>query len=148
MDIFNLQIGSDRKTLKIADVGIAKDEKELTGTMIGTPVYMAPEMFDESETYYTSVDVYSLGLILWELWYGQRVFSECGTIMQLVEKIKKGDRPEQLENCEPILRTLMQDCWQAEPDRRPCASDCIERINAIISYWKSDPRTTVGNFNV
>ena len=137
--------------MKITDVGVAKDEKELTGTMIGTPVYMAPEMFDESETYYTSVDVYSLGLILWELWYGQRVFSECGDIRDLVKKIKKGVRPDHLKNCEPVLfefGTLMQNCWQAEPDRRPSASDCIERINAIIRYWERDPRATVGNFNV
>ena len=127
--------------MKITDVGIAKDEKEVTGTAIGTPVYMAPEMFDESRIYDASVDVYSLGLILWELWYGQRVFIECGGMMKLVNKIREGARPGHLENCEPVLSqfgVLMKNCWQTEPDCRPTASYCIEEINDIISHWEGD----------
>ena len=127
--------------MKITDVGIAKDEKEVTGTVIGTPVYMAPEMFDESRIYDASVDVYSLGLILWELWYGQRVFSECGNIRNLVRKIKNGVRPDHLENCEPVLvefGKLMQNCWRTKPDCRPTATYCIKVINDIISYWEGD----------
>ena len=59
--------------MKIADVGLAKAEIDITGTLAGTPVYMAPEVF-HSQVYNTKADIYSLGLLMWEMWYGQRVF--------------------------------------------------------------------------
>ena len=47
---------------------------DVTGTLAGTPVYIAPEIF-RSEIYEFSADIYSLGIILWEMWYGQTPFT-------------------------------------------------------------------------
>lgn len=146
-----LQIGSHNNTLKIADVGIAKNENEVTGTLAGTPIYMAPEIFTESEIYGAPVDVYSLGLIMWELWYGERVFTEVDSITKLKKKIKTGHRPGHVADCEPVLfqfGTLMQNCWQTKPDERPKASHCVKTISDIINYWKQDPLTIEGGINV
>ena len=62
--------------MKIADVGLAKAEIDITGTFAGTPIYMAPEVF-HSQKYGTEADIYSLGLIMWEMWYGQRAFADA-----------------------------------------------------------------------
>ena len=137
--------------MKIADVGIAKDEKEVTGTWAGTPVYMAPEIFSQSEIYGAPVDIYSLGLIMWELWYGERVFTEVTSITELMKKVENGHRPGHVEDCEPVLfqfGTLMQKCWQTEPDKRPKASHCAKTISDIINYWKQDPQTIESDVNV
>ncbi|MCG8408403.1 MAG: protein kinase, partial [Phycisphaerales bacterium] len=80
--------------MKIADVGQAKAEIDITGTLAGTPVYMAPEVF-HSRVYGTKADIYSLGLIMWEMWYGQRAFADAPvtTIQDLIDWVDRGKRP-------------------------------------------------------
>jgi serine/threonine protein kinase len=139
-NFITLKIGSDRKTLKIADVGIAKNENEITGTLAGTPLYMAPEVFSESEIYDARADIYSFGLILWVLWYGQRVFIEVESFETLKKKIKDGYRPRHIGGCRPVilqLDTLMQKCWESEPDDRLAAADCVKEINRALEWWKT-----------
>ena len=53
---------SEDNTVKIADVGLAKAETDITGTFKGTPVYMAPEVF-HSQVYDSKADIYSLALL-------------------------------------------------------------------------------------
>ena len=65
--------------MKIADVGVSKAVNKITGTLAGTPVYMAPEVF-HSQLYDTKADIYSLGIILWEMWYEQQAFSDVSNI--------------------------------------------------------------------
>ena len=67
---------SEENTVKIADVGLAKAEVDITGTFAGTPVYMAPEVH-HSRVYDSKADIYSLGLIMWEMWYGQQAFADA-----------------------------------------------------------------------
>ena len=124
--------------MKIADVGIAKDEKEVTGTWAGTPVCMVPEIFSQSEIYGAPVDIYSLGLIMWELWYGERVFTEVTSITELMKKVENGHRPGHVEDCEPVLfqfGTLMQKCYgklsQINDRRLPIALK-LSAISSII----------------
>ncbi|XP_056008217.1 uncharacterized protein LOC125665478 isoform X3 [Ostrea edulis] len=60
---------------KIADIGLSKPQNLLTGTIIGTPVAMAPEVF-QGRIYDKSADIFSLAIMIWEMWYGRKVFSE------------------------------------------------------------------------
>ena len=62
-------------TAKIADIGMSKSENLLHGTITGTPVFMAPEVL-EGRMYGRSADIFSLAIMMWEMWYGRRVFSE------------------------------------------------------------------------
>lgn len=62
-------------TAKIADVGMSKPKNQLQGTITGTPVFMAPEVL-EGRMYGLSADIFSLSIMMWEMWYGRRVFSE------------------------------------------------------------------------
>ena len=71
----------DRPVPKIIDFGVAKSldgpltEATLkTGILLGTPAYMSPEALDRSIDVDTRTDVYSLGIILYELMIGQRPF--------------------------------------------------------------------------
>ena len=117
--------------MKITDVGVSKAVNKITGTLAGTPVYMALEVF-HSQLYDTKADIYSLGIILWEMWYGQQAFSEGCNIpshVALFAMVDEGLRPEHVKGCnEPPRRwqELMESCWNKKPEERPSASHCLK----------------------
>lgn len=115
---------------KITDVGVSKVAQDITGTLAGTPVYMAPEVF-HFKVYDSKADIYSLGIILWEMWYGQQAFGETkarspGTVFRLVDK---DYRPKDVDCCRKPPRrwkAMMEKCWKRNPDERPSATWCIK----------------------
>ena len=105
---------------------------DITGTFAGTPVYMAPEVF-HSQEYDTKADIYSLGLIMWEMWYGQPVSVNfiVTTIQDYFDRVDKGYRPVHRQGCKTppsFWEQLMTQCWDGNPDERPTAQECNERI--------------------
>ena len=60
----------------MADLGLATIKNQITGTYCGTPLYMAPEISRERKIYDAKVDMYSFGLMMWEMWFGERVPSK------------------------------------------------------------------------
>ena len=65
--------------IKLSDFGISKQIKhslDLTNTMVGTPEYIAPEMFSARQGYGVEVDIWSLGCLLYELVVGQPPFKD------------------------------------------------------------------------
>ena len=121
--------------IKVSDVGFTKKEQDITGTVCGTPVYMAPEVYDEKK-YSSKADIYSLGIIMWEMWYGHQAFQEVmdWTEVQFFERVRSGYRPGQVSGQNPPprnLQSLMQCCWQTGPDNRPTADRCVDMIKAL-----------------
>ena len=136
---FSIKIGYDN-TLKIADVGISIDENDVTGTVVGTPLFMAPEVL-QSKKYDARADIYSLGLILWELWYGQRVSLGVGGSPSLLELLLMGTHssrsPRHVMGCHhptPQLQALMERCWEIEPKSRPDATACVKELDQILAF--------------
>ena len=118
--------------MKIADVGLAKAEIEITGTSTGTPVYMAPEVF-HSQVYCTKADIYSLGLIMWEIWYGQKAFADVPvtTLQEFFDWVDKGNRPVHRQSYKKppsFWYKLMTECWDSNPEKRPTARESYHRI--------------------
>ena len=114
--------------MKITDVGVSKALDQITGTLAGTPAYMAPEVF-HSKVYDRKADIYSLGMILWETWYGQQVFKEIPNFVALFARVDEGLRPEHVQggNQPPRRwRELMESCWSKKPEERPSASHCLK----------------------
>ena len=115
--------------MKIADVGLAKAEIDITGTFRGTPLYTAPEVF-RSQVYDSKADIYSLGLLMWEMWYGQRAFADAArtTLHDFFDWVNEGNCPVH----KPGFKTpphwweqLMTQFWDSNPDQRPTAKECI-----------------------
>ncbi len=135
-----MQISSDNH-IKVADLGLAKYKHIITGTVCGTILYMAPEVH-EGKSYCTKVDMYSFGLIMWEMWFGERVFSELSCLNQseFLRQIKEENyRPQPptkdgrfTPNPPPAEWTkLMASCWQTEPSSRLAAKECKDLIEKI-----------------
>ena len=120
--------------MKITDVGVSKDAKDITGTLAGTPVYVAPEVF-RSEVYDSKADVYSFGIMLWEMWYGRQAFAEFrGPMTAFFSFVDGGNRPLDVEGGKkPPARwkLLMSRCWDGNPEQRPSAEICRQEITTL-----------------
>ena len=126
---------SEENSVKITDVGVSKDAKDITGTIAGTPVYIAPEVF-HSKLYDSKADIYSFGIMLWEMWYGRQAFAEFrGTMEEFFKWVIKGHRPEDVEGENrppPTWRQLMSRCWLGDPEQRPSAKTCNQEITTLL----------------
>ena len=125
---------SQENIAKVADVGVSKEAKAITGTMAGTPLYLAPEVI-KSCLYDYKADIYSFGIMLWEMWYGDRALLDVvGNVQEFFEKVGEGVRPTHVRGSKkppPGLHDLMQRCWDEKPDNRPDARECYEKLNNL-----------------
>ena len=120
---------SEENLTKIA--GLAKPVEVITGTVAGTYFYMAPEVFD-SEKYDEKADIYSLGIVLWEMWYGQRAYQWPGTVQEFFVWLKDGNRPVHKSSSDkPPWKNLMMQCWDGNPETRPTARACKDEIKRV-----------------
>ncbi|XP_076468907.1 dual serine/threonine and tyrosine protein kinase-like isoform X2 [Babylonia areolata] len=110
---------------KITDLGFCKPEAMISGSIVGTPIHMAPELF--TGHYDNSVDVYAFGILFWYVCAGHvhlpSAFEQCANKDQLWQSVKKGLRPERLPTFTEPCWQLMQSCWEGEPSRRPYFGD-------------------------
>jgi len=97
-------------------------------------VYLAPEVF-HSQVYDSKADIYSFGLMLWEMWYGKRAFAEFRGSMPLVFSwVDEGRRPEDVEGSKKPptqWKQLMIRCWKRDPEQRPSANDCNQELTKL-----------------
>ena len=122
--------------VKLADVGVAKHEKDITGTVCGTSLYVAPEVL-EGRIYNSRADMYSFGFVLWELWYGKTAFHDIDVSRYqstFLEDVRRGLRPHHIKGTShpwPEWKTVMESCWQKDPRGRMTAQkswDCFKQL--------------------
>ena len=117
----------DSNVAKIADFGLAgimKDNKELIGG-VGTPHYTAPEVL-ERKRYGPKVDVYSYGIILWEMANKQIPFRDK-THQEIFDAVvnRKWRLPIN-PNVPSNLKNLITKCWADNPNDRPDFSEIVQ----------------------
>ena len=114
--------------IKLADVGLTKPEHDISGTKCGTTCYAAPEVLEGAE-YNKAADIYSLGIILWELWYGRLVYDEMSSVHKgdVETAIRTGARPSLASFCEPPdeWKVVIKMCWAQDYKDRLAAEDAF-----------------------
>lgn len=129
--------------LKLFDFGLAScvqrrifsDLTYCLSGRTGTMVYMAPEVALR-QPYNEKVDVYSFGIILWQLLSGQTPFSGF-TKDQYIERVaKNGERPPvdeimKIPNIPHSLVELMITCWDADFMNRPSFTEIYDILNVM-----------------
>lgn len=112
----------DRGKIRIMDFGLAGIATDIQGAEIssGTPAYMAPEQLAGKEVTVRS-DVYSLGLVLYEVFTGKRAF-EATTVADLIQQRERSSptNPNDLvHDLDPLVVRAIQRCLEPDPEKRP-----------------------------
>lgn len=114
-----------RGQVVVTDFGLAALAAEIPGDEIrnGTPAYMAPEQLAGKEVTVQS-DIYSLGLVLYEIFTGKRAF-EASTLAELVRLHTETTPPSPstlVKELDPAVETAILRCLDPEPSHRPHSS--------------------------
>ncbi|KAH9694532.1 serine/threonine-protein kinase STY46 [Citrus sinensis] len=122
----------ENEVVKVADFGVAR-VKAQSGVMTaetGTYRWMAPEVI-EHKPYDHKADVFSFGIVLWELLTGKLPYEYLTPLQAAVGVVQKGLRPTIPKNSQPKLAELLERCWQQDPALRPDFSEIIEILQQI-----------------
>lgn len=123
--------------MKLSDFGESRlletRESHQTG-LVGTPAWMAPEMMGR-KSYTEKVDIYSFGIVLWEILTEQMPFDGLhqGQVFQLI--LIDDDRPyisEDVAAAHPEMVDLICRCWSTEPEDRPSADEVVAAIDEMV----------------
>lgn len=121
----NVFVNSSQGEIKIGDLGIAKEKKHKRYTIVGTPNFMAREMF-EGEGYSEKVDIYALGMSLIEMATGKTPYSEFSDSSDIYRSVLRGVLPSSLYSVQDCcLRSLIMHCLVPCVNRFT-AGQCLE----------------------
>lgn len=119
--------------LKICDFGTAADKSTYMTNNKGSAAWMAPEVFTSSN-YTEKCDVFSWGIILWEVLSRKKPFyNQGGSAFSIMWAVHKGKRPPLLRNCPPVIENLMTACWDQDPSNRPSMEEIVKKMAVICS---------------
>jgi serine/threonine protein kinase len=97
---------------------------------VGSPVYMAPEMFKD-EKYTNAVDVYSFTLILYELLVGESVFQSTIPLGTLMDTVPRGIGTELPASMNETVKDIIQKGWAVDPSMRCSFEEIWSRLASI-----------------
>lgn len=129
--------------VKLADLGIAKFSNSgaettvtKTGMIIGTPAYMAPEQMMNSHSVDYRADVYSLGIVLYEMLTGVRPHADS-TIVELMAKAVNGEELPDIRTVRPetsaALAYIIALMVSPKPEERPESAEAVAKLLADLA---------------
>jgi hypothetical protein len=98
----------------------------------GTVRWSAPEVFGLKPKATFASDMYSYGMILWELLTRKTPFEEQPNDHIVIAAVKGGEREEIPEGFHPVWQEVIEGCWQQDPAKRPTAAAVLARFRALL----------------
>uniref|UniRef100_A0A8C6SRF6 Mitogen-activated protein kinase kinase kinase 7 n=1 Tax=Neogobius melanostomus TaxID=47308 RepID=A0A8C6SRF6_9GOBI len=131
----NLLLVSGGTVLKICDFGTACDIQTHMTNNKGSAAWMAPEVF-EGSNYSEKCDVFSWGIILWEVITRRKPFDEIGgPAFRIMWAVHNGTRPPLIKNLPKPLESLMTRCWSKDPSQRPSMEEIVRIMNHLMKFF-------------
>uniref|UniRef100_A0A671LTC3 non-specific serine/threonine protein kinase n=1 Tax=Sinocyclocheilus anshuiensis TaxID=1608454 RepID=A0A671LTC3_9TELE len=122
----NIFITGPTGSVKIGDLGLATlKSASFAKSVIGTPEFMAPEMYEEK--YNEAVDVYAFGMCILEMTTSEYPYSECQNAAQIYRKVTSGMKPDSFYKVKvPELKEIIEGCIRMNKDERYTIQDLLE----------------------
>ncbi|XP_038145318.1 serine/threonine-protein kinase WNK1 isoform X5 [Cyprinodon tularosa] len=114
----NIFITGPTGSVKIGDLGLATLKRaSFAKSVIGTPEFMAPEMYEEK--YDESVDVYAFGMCMLEMATSEYPYSECQNAAQIYRRVTSGVKPASFDKVAiPEVKEIIEGCIRTDKDER------------------------------
>ncbi|XP_069795857.1 serine/threonine-protein kinase WNK2 isoform X2 [Narcine bancroftii] len=121
----NIFITGPTGSVKIGDLGLATLKRaSFAKSVIGTPEFMAPEMYEEH--YDESVDVYAFGMCMLEMATSEYPYSECQNAAQIYRKVTSGVKPASFGKVtDPEIREIIGECICQNKEERYGIKDLL-----------------------
>ncbi|XP_062501399.1 dual specificity protein kinase shkC-like [Corticium candelabrum] len=94
---------------------------------VGNPAWAAPEVYG-NKPYGSAADVYSFGIVLWEIVARKLPFGDMIFLEEIKDAVITGERLEIPENCPSELTDLIKSCWHGLPACRPKFAEVVSRL--------------------
>ncbi|XP_049444701.1 megakaryocyte-associated tyrosine-protein kinase isoform X2 [Epinephelus fuscoguttatus] len=131
---------SDDSVAKVSDFGLTKVDSKVSDNAKLPVKWTAPEAL-KKEKFSTKSDVWSYGVLLWEIFsYGRQPYPKM-SLKEVKEKVEGGYRMEAPEDCPPGVYSLMRICWEQEPRRRPAFNKLREKLEREMGKCSPSPRS-------
>ncbi|KAG8499997.1 hypothetical protein CXB51_006446 [Gossypium anomalum] len=119
----NLLLTANQRSVKLADFGLAREESLYSTVTLRR---------GEKKHYNNKVDVYSFGIVLWELLTNRMPFEGMSNLQAAYAAAFKQERPSLPKDISPDLAFIIQSCWVEDPNMRPSFSQIVRMLNAFL----------------
>ncbi|XP_055506117.1 serine/threonine-protein kinase WNK1-like isoform X7 [Leucoraja erinacea] len=121
----NIFITGPTGSVKVGDLGLATLKRaSFAKSVIGTPEFMAPEMYEEK--YDESVDVYAFGMCMLEMATSEYPYSECQNAAQIYRRVTSGVKPASFDKVAiPEVKEIIEGCIRQNKDERYAIKDLL-----------------------
>ncbi|XP_050973697.1 serine/threonine-protein kinase WNK2-like isoform X2 [Labeo rohita] len=163
----NIFITGPTGSVKIGDLGLATLKRaSFAKSVIGTPEFMAPEMYEEH--YDESVDVYAFGMCMLEMATSEYPYSECQNAAQIYRKVTSGVKPASYNKVmDPEVKEIIGECICQNKEERYSIKDLLNhaffaedtgvrvelaeeddglKTSIALKLWVEDPRRLKGKY--
>ena len=131
---FGISKMTSRSSTNDAQSGFSRTDAALTSpsSILGSPLYMAPEQLDATMQVDARTDIWALGVILYELVTGRAPFDASSTPLIYISILQNAPPPLRLRDAPPAFAAVISRCLEKNPSNR--YHDVIELIGALAEF--------------